>query len=97
MADAYLTISYVANDGFMVERVRACATQQEHLGSIGVDDPYAWAYDNRYLWASSPGWAEKWDYALQTHEDPGYAPGSDPAVITDADILASVQALASTK
>jgi hypothetical protein len=94
VTDSYLAISQIANDGQMQERLRSCATQQAHLGNVTVDDPLAWVMDNRYLWASSPGWGEKWDFARQTHwDDPSYQPGHDPAVITDADILATVQGL----
>lgn len=97
MADAYLAISQIATDPYMNDRVRACVTQQDHLGAIDIGDtsPAFWAADNAYLWASSPTWGEKWDYAMAAHpNDPEYQPGADPAVIPDADILATVQALA---
>jgi hypothetical protein len=94
MADSLLAIAQIAADGFMVERLNACASQQAHLGTIPVD-PLPWVHDNRYVWASSPTWGEKWDYAKATHADnPVYSPGSDVAVITDADILTTVQTLA---
>lgn len=92
MADAYLAISQIAADQFMNDRVRACAAQQD------VPDYAAWTLANQYRWASSPSWGEKWDSALAAHPDPDpenpYYPGADPAVISDADILATVQALA---
>jgi hypothetical protein len=102
MADAYLAISEIANDQYMTERLNAAATQQWHLDAIDLgsygNNPYnvtQWVADNRYLWASSPTWGEKWEYALAAHPDePDYEPGKDPAVITDADILATVQELA---
>jgi hypothetical protein len=101
MADSYLAISAIANDDYMKERVTACATQQWHLGNVdlGVDGNNAynvgqWVETNRYLWAASPQWGEKWKYALDSHPDePDYEPGQDEAVITDGDILATVQAL----
>jgi len=95
MSDNYLTIATIAADANLRERMTAAATQQAHLGSApAITDPQAWVAENRYLWASSPGWGEKWDSAWQTHAgDPTYQPGRDPAVITDADILATVQAL----
>lgn len=95
MTDSYLGIASIANDLDMNERMRAAATQQVHLGEVSlIADPVAWVASNRYLWASSPTWAEKWDYALAAHPDePDYEPGKDPAVITDDDILATVQAL----
>lgn len=102
MTDSYLAISAIANDEWMQERMNACATQQAHLGdapgvlSVGnPGDPLLWVQNNRYLWASSPSWGEKWDYALAANpDDSGYEPGKDTAVITDADILATVQHLA---
>jgi hypothetical protein len=94
MADAYLAISEIANDNWMQERVAACATQQTHLGTAQVGDPWTWMKTSRYLWASSPDWGAAWDSALAAHpDDPDYEPGKDPAVITDGMILATVQAL----
>lgn len=95
MADSYQAISQIANDGFMQERMRSAATQQAQLGNApAITDPVGWVAENRYLWAASPGWGEKWDYARQTHwDDSGYQPGHDATVIADADILATVQAL----
>jgi hypothetical protein len=94
MADSFLSISEIANDQDMNERLRAATTQQSHLGNVTITDPLGWVATNRYVWASSPTWGEKWDYALAAHpDDPTYQPGKDPAVITDDDILATVQAL----
>jgi hypothetical protein len=94
MTDAYLTISEIALDQDMVERVTACAAQQKARGAP-IDYPPNWTQENRYTWASSPSWGEKYDYAKLTHEDdPDYRPGADPAVITDADILSTVQVMA---
>jgi hypothetical protein len=100
MTDSYLAISAIANDQFMNERLIACATQQAHLGNAPdiSNDPinqgaYAaqvWVEQNKYLWASSPSWGEKWASALAGGEE---EPGKNEAVITDADILATVQAL----
>jgi hypothetical protein len=101
MSDPYLAIAAIANDEHMIERLRACATQQAHLGGTslvingpGGSDPVDWVGMNRYLWAASPSWGEKWQYALDSNpDDPNYEPGKDTAVITDADILATVQGL----
>lgn len=105
MPDPYLAVAAIANDEFMLERMRACATQQAVLGSASIiendpiNTPVSWAAinwvdQNKYVWASSPGWGEKWQYALDSHPDePDYEPGKDTAVITDEDILASVQHL----
>lgn len=108
MADAYLTIAEIAANPAMNSRVTACAAQQERAGLTIEPDAPTWTLHNRYLWASSPTWGEKWDYAVQTHppeptpppdpENPvataaPYDPGADPAVITDGDILSTVQTL----
>jgi len=95
MADSYYAISQIANDSFMHGRLIACTTQQQHLGNVViVGDAGVWVSTNRYLWAASPSWGEKWDYALASHpNDTTYSPGADSAVITDGDILATVQAL----
>ena len=104
--DSYLSISTIANDEWMTERMRACATQQVSLGNapeiandpINQPDTWAainWVDQNRYLWASSPGWGAAWDYAVAAHpDDDTYQPGRDPAVITDAMLLSAVQELA---
>ena len=82
MADQYLTISTIAADDAMQRRVAACAAQQGEPNSLW------WAQQNNYEWAAAPGWGAKWDSAVASDvEDPG----SDPAVITDGDILAVVQ------
>jgi hypothetical protein len=95
MADAYLAISEVATDEFMRQRLRAAATQQSQLGNAPlITDPLTWVDQNRYVWASSPDWGAAWDSALAAHpDDPAYEPGKDPAVITDGQILATVQTL----
>ena len=95
MADSYLAIAEIANDVWMQQRVTACATQQAHLGSVDLGtDASLWVMEERYLWASSPSWGEKWDYANAAHpDDPDYLPGKDSAVVTDADILTTIQTL----
>lgn len=98
MADSYLSISEIANDNWMQERMVAAATQQSRLhASTILPTPYAWVQDNRYVWASSPDWGAAWDSALAAHpDDPDYEPGRDPAVITDGMILSTVQMLGGT-
>lgn len=85
--DSYLSIAAIAGDPWMLERIRACAAQQQ------IPEVETWSYDLRYAWASSPSWGEKWDYALAVHPEEEYQPGKDAAVITDGDVLATVQAL----
>ena len=111
MADSYMTISIVAGSYSMTQRMTACVSQQQHLGNTPsiTGNASAWVTENRFLWASAPSWAEKWDYAVATHPPeppptdptaaplpPPYDPGADPACITDGDILAVVQQLGGT-
>jgi len=101
--DTYLSISQIANDEFMTQRLNAATTQQWHLGTIDLGqngnnsfNVLQWVTDNRYLWASSPGWGAAWDYSLAApppETEPDYEPGKDPGVITDGMILSTVQAL----
>jgi hypothetical protein len=97
MTDSYLSIAAIANDQSMRERMYSAATQQAHLGNSSLQvggpsgsDPIDWVNMNAYLWAASPSWGEKWSSALAGGEE---EPGKNEAVITDADILATVQAL----
>lgn len=98
MSDSFLSISKIANDEVMVERMNAAVSQQQHLGNITVSAynygpapaSIIWVQENRYIWASSPDWAAAWDSALAGGNE---SPGADPAVITDGMILSTVQAL----
>ena len=47
-----------------------------------------WATEHIWRVAASPGFADAYQYALNTNVE---RPGNDPAVITDAQILATVQ------
>lgn len=101
MADSYLAISQIADDVHMANRMRAAVAQEQLQGHVVIPlespAPYnvsEWVAAYRYQWASQPTWGEKWKYALDSHSsDPTYQPGRDEAVITDADILAVVQAM----
>jgi hypothetical protein len=90
MSDPYLAVAEITADGSMNQRVTACAYEQARTGRVFTPDPTQWVYQHRWEWAASPSWGEKWAYAkLSGNEDPG----SDAAVITDADILSTVQFL----
>lgn len=103
--DSYLSIAAIARDETMNDRLNACAVQQMNLGSItippiwgdGESGALSWVANNRFLWASQPGWAAAWDYALNVNSsNPDYNPATDAGVITDGMILAAVQDLAPT-
>lgn len=84
----YHTQGQIADDPAMRIRVAQCAAA-EGVKDDGID-PDVWAYEWRRVWSAAPGWDEAWESALAS-ENP--APGSDPAVITDAMILSQVQSM----
>jgi hypothetical protein len=88
----YLTQSAIADDSNMKLRVASCAAQQG-ITDVGID-PDQWTQEWRRVWSASPGWDAAWESALANPDNPtGYQPGADPAVITDGQILAQVQAM----
>lgn len=88
----FLTQSTIADDPYMKLRVSSCAAQQG-VTDAGID-PDLWTHEWRRVWAASPSWDDQWESALANAENPpGYAPGMDPACITDAQILAQVQSM----
>ena len=83
--DTLLTISTISADPYMRQRVAsAYAKEQAGPASTGAE---GWAFTNAYWWASAPGWAAAWDYAVLTGNT---TPGDDPAVVTDAQVIAQV-------
>lgn len=85
----YHTQGKIADDLDMKIRVAQCAAEQGCSTDAALD-PDLWTYEWRRVWSSSPGWSEAWESALAS-DNP--SPGSDPAVITDAQILSQVQAM----
>lgn len=53
--------------------------------------PVQWAQDHIWWIAAAPGFADAYTYALANGVE---RPGNDPSVITDAQLLAAVQAVA---
>lgn len=82
MADKYWSVSLIAADQDLQQRVVACAAIEN------IFDPLTWAHAHAWDYASQPGWGEKWQYALDSGDT---SPGRNDAVITDADILTAVQ------
>jgi hypothetical protein len=68
------------------DRVAACAGVEVPK----THQPTQWANDHIWWISAAPGFADAYEYALNTGVE---NPGNDPAVITDAQILAAVQAL----
>lgn len=73
----------MAQDNDLKLRVTACVATQN------VGKPVDWAEANMWNLSATPGWDEKYNYAVGTGvEKPGY----DEGVLNDQDILAGVQA-----
>lgn len=85
MTDSYWSVALVEQDTDLQRRVIACAAVEN------IPDPSHWAMTHSWDYASQPGWGAAWDSALVAGNP---APGRDPAVITDAQILSAVQAIA---
>lgn len=90
MSDSLYTISVIANDSLFQQRLNAGAAQQDVPG-----DPVAWVWNNRYEIAAAPTWAEKVDSWLAGNPDADPANGwaTNPAVISDEDIISQIQAM----
>jgi len=92
---SYLTQGAISDNVAMRTRI-AQAYAGESDGSV---EPDQWTYEKRRVWAAAPGWDTAWEYSLNTHPDDGdpatppFDPGTDEAVITDAQILSQVQAM----
>ena len=82
---SYLTQHTISTDPAMTGRVAQAAA-----GEGAPGDPDAWTWQWRRAWASAPGW----DDARESAQAGGIPdPGADESVITDAMILAQVQAM----
>lgn len=83
---SYNDISEMQADTTLNRRLIACATQE---GKGGVSQtPEQWVTENSWKIVSSPGWAAKWSSAKANYNS---QPGIDESVITDDDILATIQ------
>jgi hypothetical protein len=83
---SYTSQAQLSVDSFFLERIAACAAVEVPHSH----QPQRWANDNIWWISASPGFADAYEYALLNGNS---EPGKDPAVITDAQILAAVQHL----
>ena len=81
---AYSDVALLANDQDFAWRTKACAATE------GINDPESWWRTNSWPMAGTPGFGDKYGYAVATGV---VRPGNDPSVISDGDILSAVQAL----
>jgi len=86
---AYYDLSQLADDEDFKDRIGAAA-QSEGLIGIGSGAVEQWTADYRWTLAASPGFADAYASAVVNFNP---RPGRDPAVISDAQILSSIQAL----
>lgn len=84
----YTDQAMLSQDNDFMVRIAACAAVEIDLGAL---HPTSWASQNQWAIAASPGFADKYAYALATGIE---NPGRDPSVISDAEILSAVQAMA---
>lgn len=89
---AYYDTARLKTDTEFLERSAACyATEQDPAaGGVYLVDPDLWATRNAWAMASQPGFGDAYASALVAGNE---HPGSDPAVITDAQVLSAVQSL----
>jgi hypothetical protein len=81
---AFSDIALLSADNDFIMRTRACAATE------GEADPVAWTGSHQWAMAATPGFGDKYGYAIQTGV---VRPGNDPAVLSDGDILSAVQAI----
>jgi hypothetical protein len=86
---AYADIAALAADPDFAVRTTACYAV-ETLAVNDIQDPGSWQAIHAWDMAAQPGFGDAYAYAV-ANENP--RPGNDPAVITDAQILAAVQSL----
>ena len=90
---AYYDVALLQADTDFRNRVAAAFAQEKIAADVipyGADDPWTWAATYAWAIAAAPGFGDAYAYAL-AQEPPNPAPGKDPTVITDGQILAAVQ------
>lgn len=86
---AYWDVAQLAQDGDFTLRISACYST-ETSGGASPEYPTAWASEHQWQIAGAPGFGEAYASAVAANVP---NPGRDPAVISDAQILAAVQAI----
>ncbi len=81
---AYYDIALLSADNDFLDRCTACASTE------GEPDPRNWTIDHQWQLAATPGFGDKYSYALATGIE---NPGRQESVISDGDILSAVQAI----
>jgi hypothetical protein len=85
---AYYDVAALARDQDFLSRVTAAYSQELTAAGQLPLDPWSWVYQRQWTFASMPGFGDAYASALASGNP---APGQDPAVISDAQILSAVQ------
>lgn len=84
---AYWDQAQLSRDPDFTQRLAAAGAVEV---TAAAADPLGWAVEHQWAVAASPGFADAYASAVASGVE---RPGQDPAVISDAQILAAVQAL----
>jgi hypothetical protein len=82
---AYYDVSLLSADNDFLQRCSACGATE------GMTDPWTWTVSHQWELAATPSFGDKYAYAIAMGIQ---NPGRDQSVISDAEILSAVQALA---
>lgn len=89
----YSEQALLSSDQDFINRVAACAAVEIPSSTEGRNQPTSWAIAHVWTVAAAPGFADAYSSALVNQV---VRPGNDPSVISDAQILAAVQAIGDT-
>lgn len=85
---AYYTAWQMTLNTDLMMRVAASAQQETADDATPLEDPEAWARDNRWDWATQSDWIAAVTAAIDTGITQW---GSNPGVVTDQHVLSYVQ------
>lgn len=84
---SYSDQALLSRDADFMFRLAACSATEIALGDTQATD---WAMAHQWQVSAAPGFADAYASALAAGVE---RPGNDPAVISDAQLLAAVQAM----
>ena len=88
---SYQSVSEMVSSDSLRRRLAACASQEFFSRGYREANVLGWVDHNAWLLCSAPGWSGQWDSGKVAY--PGEDLGARNDVITDGDILSSVQPL----
>jgi len=87
---AYFDVATLSRDTDFLSRIAACYATETPLGDPEAIPPDQWSTEHGWDVAAAPGFGDAYASAIASGVE---NPGRDPAVISDAQILAAVQAI----